>query len=168
MSTKIYLLRHALAIEGSFPNKRRPLSPEGQRCAKMLVPFLSGLGCSAIYTSPFLRAIQTIQPLCVAGGFVPQMREALAESTTGESIAQVRMRMVKAVKTIVASHREKSVLLCTHGGNIWGLLSEYDRLFDFEEYQKLRSPDMRLIVFENDRGWVDPEFAFARLPEALA
>ena len=60
------LLRHAWAgsRDGwAGDDRERPLDDRGEQQANDLVAALAGLTIDAIYTSPFLRCVQTVSPL---------------------------------------------------------------------------------------------------------
>ena len=59
MTKAIYIIRHCEA-EGQAPEA--PLTAKGKAQAKELSVFLSGKKVDRIVSSPFLRAVQTIEP----------------------------------------------------------------------------------------------------------
>ncbi len=158
MKTNIYILRHASAMSGEMDNRSRPLSKEGHRQAKLLVPSLQKLECSIVYSSPFKRALETVAPYCAATGTPKKVRENLSESLEKETLDQVRERMVAAATEIVETHSGKNVLICTHGGTMWGLLSHYDNSFGLKQYQQIGNPDLRKIIFTKEKTWIDSTF----------
>jgi len=160
METTVYVLRHAQPSAGDMPNRDRPLTDFGHAQAEALVPYLSTLQFTAVYTSPFVRAVQTIRPFCQASGISAIEREDLRESGADELLPQVRERMVGAVQSIVDAHPGDRVLVCTHGGNIWGLISHFDSSFDYDDYRQIRSPDLKRFLYTvRDSRW-DEEFTF--------
>lgn len=63
---KLYLVRHAKAGERRLwdgDDLARPLSPKGWKQAEMLASRLASLDVSALYSSPYVRCVQTLQPL---------------------------------------------------------------------------------------------------------
>lgn len=60
MMKQIYIIRHC-AAEGQPPNAR--LTPDGEKQAEELADFLYDKQIDCIVSSPFLRAVQTIEPL---------------------------------------------------------------------------------------------------------
>ena len=160
----LYILRHAEPAPGDFVNRERPLSAHGQRQAQALVPLLRTLRCAAVYTSPFARAVDTIRPYAIADGRPIVEVLLLAESGADESLPQVRDRMVRVVSSLADSHPDQAVLVCTHGGNMWGLLAAVDISFGYEQYRKLGTPDMRLLRWQGTRGMLDEQFRLPGLP----
>jgi broad specificity phosphatase PhoE len=69
----VILVRHAEAIPVGSPGwedreDERPLSPEGLRAAIELAEELEPYGLTALYSSPYPRARQTIEPLAARRG----------------------------------------------------------------------------------------------------
>jgi 8-oxo-dGTP diphosphatase len=63
---KLYLVRHAKAGERRLwegDDLHRPLSPKGWKQAELLASRLAPLHVSALYSSPYVRCVQTLQPL---------------------------------------------------------------------------------------------------------
>lgn len=90
---KIYLLRHALAVDPGTPGfteEQRPLTPEGTARMRAAVEGMkhAGIEFDALFTSPLLRARQTAD--IVASGFnaKSQLKE-LAALKPGVALAQL-------------------------------------------------------------------------------
>jgi 8-oxo-dGTP diphosphatase len=63
---KLYLVRHAKAGERRLwdgDDLDRPLSPKGWKQAELLASRLASLDVTALYSSPYVRCLQTLQPL---------------------------------------------------------------------------------------------------------
>jgi broad specificity phosphatase PhoE len=129
------------------------------------VPFLHGLQCAAVYSSPFARALATVRPYCIEEHLPLVELERLGESTADETLPQVRDRMVGVVSGLADAHPAQTILVCTHGGNLWGLLTAVDASFGYEQYHQLGTPDMRLLHWQGRSGMLDEEFRFTGLPD---
>ena len=110
-TTVVYVLRHAQPADGQMPNRARPLSELGRRQAETLVPYLTDLGIGVVYSSPFRRALQTVEPFCMARGISIVEREGLRESAAEERFPQVRRRMVEAVHSVVDDRFGETILI---------------------------------------------------------
>ena len=163
--TEIYVLRHATPAASDLPNRLRPLSEVGQRQAKVLASYLSSFDLTAIYTSPFKRAVDSIAPFCKAVSLIPVEREDLGESGEAEQLPEVRIRLIQALSSIAEAHPGKRTLVCTHGGCLWGVISHFDENFGYEDYRNIRTPDMRKMIFGEDSPRLDSGFVFD-LPHA--
>jgi 8-oxo-dGTP diphosphatase len=79
----VYLLRHALAghratWEGD-DDRLRPLDERGRLQAVAVVDQLAGRKLGRIVSSPYVRCVQTVEPLAEARGLPLEEDEALAE-----------------------------------------------------------------------------------------
>jgi 8-oxo-dGTP diphosphatase len=105
--TRIYLLRHAKAGRRDIwegPDALRPLTKAGRRQAEALVPVLEG-SMARIISSPYLRCVQTVEPLAEARGLRIETNEALAEGAPVEG----------ALELGLAAAKSGPAVLCTHG-----------------------------------------------------
>lgn len=82
----VILVRHAQPVPpgtAGFEDRddERPLDPEGQRAAEELAGELDAYGLTAIYSSPYARARQTVEPIArrreLAIQELPDLRERL-------------------------------------------------------------------------------------------
>ncbi|NKB70521.1 MAG: hypothetical protein GKR89_25915 [Candidatus Latescibacteria bacterium] len=160
-TTELYTLRHATPAASDLPNRARPLSELGQQQARTLGPYLASLGLTAVYTSPFQRAVASVEPFCQKAGLTPIVREDLGESGADEELPQVRQRLIGALTSIAQAHPGQRVLACTHGGCLWGTISHFDANFGYQDYRRIGTPDMRRIVFTAGTPRLDPNFIFA-------
>ncbi len=63
---KIYLVRHAKAGERRLwtgDDRQRPLSPKGWKQSELLADRFVKIGVSTLHSSPYLRCVQTLEPL---------------------------------------------------------------------------------------------------------
>ena len=63
---KIYFVRHAKAGERRLwtgDDRERPLSPKGWKQSELLADRFVKLGVSTLHSSPYLRCVQTLEPL---------------------------------------------------------------------------------------------------------
>lgn len=137
------LVRHAESVPASVWGEdeyTRPLSEQGTRDAGALAETLRHRRLDAVYSSPYLRAIQTVAPLAEARGLgltlVPDFREHLLsptpiarwrevleaswldrESTPGgaDSLAITERRGFAALELVRARHAEGTVAIGGHG-----------------------------------------------------
>ena len=78
----ILLIRHAWAgdrDDWEGDDRRRPLDERGRRQAERLVEVLGGHRLDRILSSPFVRCVQTVEPLARRRGLGVEEREELAE-----------------------------------------------------------------------------------------
>lgn len=102
----LYLVRHAKA--GSRQNwsgddTERPLSLKGWNQANALKKAFDGVPVPRVLSSPYLRCVQTVEPLAEAHGLTIERVQGLAEAEPFEPVL-----------ALLASLPDHSVL-CSHG-----------------------------------------------------
>jgi 8-oxo-dGTP diphosphatase len=111
----IVLLRHASAgdrLEWNEDDRLRPLDERGFAQAERLVEPLLELGVKRIFSSPYLRCTQTVEPLARRLGKRIRIDDALAEG------APLRDTML-----LLAATKKPSVF-CTHGDVVLNVLDK--------------------------------------------
>jgi phosphohistidine phosphatase SixA len=108
MSTSdvVYLLRHAKAGERrtwADDDEARPLSRHGWRQARSVSGRLAHKGATAIYSSPYLRCVQTVEPLAELLGTPVVVDDRLAEEQPFEPVLELLTEV------------EPGAVLCSHG-----------------------------------------------------
>jgi 8-oxo-(d)GTP phosphatase len=111
----LLLLRHATAghrLPGvdEAEDQLRPLDERGRRQADELPVLYAPFGVERLVTSPFVRCLESVEPLARALGLPAEERPELAE---GASEAEVRR--------LVGELSGSTAVLCSHG-DILGLL----------------------------------------------
>lgn len=103
----LFLLRHATAGDRrkwKGVDATRPLTKKGKRQAEALAGSLGGRGIEKIYTSPYTRCVQTVEPLARAIGAKVIEHDALAEGPD-----------VDGAYALVDEMVGHNAVLCSHG-----------------------------------------------------
>ncbi|MBM7645586.1 2,3-bisphosphoglycerate-dependent phosphoglycerate mutase [Scopulibacillus daqui] len=170
MRKKIYLIRHCKA-EGQPPDA--PLTKEGHLDAERLGQYLSRETVDGIYSSPFLRARQTILPLSKQlnmsvhtdrrlsekvlstrdlPDWYEQLRRSFADMSLklegGESSQEATARAIDCIDDILKMDG-KTYVVVTHGCLMALMLKHYDSNFGFKEWEGLANPDIFQLHFED-------------------
>ena len=119
MPRAFYVVRHAKAGErGEWPgdDRLRPLTRKGLRQADQLVALFRNLPVKAVYSSPYVRCVQTVEPLARANELVVVQRAELAE---GQGL--------DGAMVFLADPQLDGAVLCTHGDVVWELVDELVR-----------------------------------------
>ncbi|HLK45776.1 MAG TPA: phosphoglycerate mutase family protein [Acidimicrobiales bacterium] len=118
----ILLVRHARAGRRDRwvgDDRLRPLSKKGRAQAaalpSLLVPLL-GAGPARLLSSPWVRCMETLEPLAAALGAVVEPDETLAEGMGRD-----------AVDAMGRWQKGTTVVLCTHGDVVGALLAYVDK-----------------------------------------
>ena len=104
----LLLVRHARAgdrAEWEGDDRQRPLDDRGAAQAARLVQLLARFPIDAILTSPYLRCVQTVEPLAAARGLRPDVRPELGEGL-----------QAAAGVSLVRSLAGRPVVICGHAG----------------------------------------------------
>jgi 8-oxo-dGTP diphosphatase len=101
----LLLVRHAAALrrrDWSKPDHLRPLTPKGTSQAEGLVELLRPFGVRRILSSPFVRCVETVEPLALALGLPVEPVADLAEGA-GRSALRILADL------------DGTAVLCSHG-----------------------------------------------------
>lgn len=114
MST-IHLIRHAKAknrAEWNGPDEVRPLTKRGRREALALAERLAEERLGRLVSSPYVRCVQTLEPLALAVDLPIETTDQLGEGAGGES----------AVALLLSLVGEVPIACCTHGDVVYDVL----------------------------------------------
>jgi len=109
-----YVVRHAKAgdrEEWEGDDRLRPLTKSGRQQAEALAELLKNEPIDRILSSPYVRCLQTVEPLAARRKLPIEPRKDLEEGAGGESV----IRLVQEAK-------RQHVVLCTHGDVVEELL----------------------------------------------
>jgi 8-oxo-dGTP diphosphatase len=104
----VLLVRHAWAGERSEwkgDDHLRPLDERGRAQAEDLIAALERFEVEAVLTSPYVRCVQTVEPLAAARGIAVEERDELGEE-----------QQLVAGGALVRSLAGRGVVVCGHGG----------------------------------------------------
>lgn len=163
MAKYIYVIRHC---EAQGQSSDASLTVHGFHQAEVLAEFFADKKIDRIIASPFLRAIQTIEPLSKRENINIEIDERLAErilSTrnlpdwyaklqatftdmdlkfdNGESSNEAMERIVNVVEETIKSESEHTIIV-SHGNIITLLLKNYNNDVDFRFWTHLSNPDV--------------------------
>jgi 8-oxo-dGTP diphosphatase len=106
----LLLIRHALAGYRDTwvgDDRVRPVDERGRHQSDALVDVLAGYTIDRIVSSPYLRCVQTVEPLAEARGLEIELDEQLG-ATRLDEVGEVLERL-----------RGEKVAVCTHGDLPW-------------------------------------------------
>lgn len=116
-ASPLYLIRHAMAgVRAAWerPDHERPLTRGGRMQALRLVERFRGLELGRVLSSPYVRCVQTVEPLAADRQLALEPEPALAEGAH-----------VDDALTLIASLDGRPAALCGHGREIQAMI---DRL----------------------------------------
>ena len=108
MTTPVYLVRHAKAesrTRWTKPDHPRPLTKAGRRQAKALTTQFEAQPFSRLLSSPYVRCVQTLEPLAETRGLPLETADELSEGAPVNA----------ALALIISTAADGPAALCTHG-----------------------------------------------------
>lgn len=169
MITVVTFIRHC---ESSGQAPDAPLTSKGQADAFRLPERLSNLRLDALYTSPWRRALQTIEPLAAARSLPifqePRLRERLLSTqdlddwlehvrrsfvdidyraSGGESLREAQIRGLAALRRI-ADEGHAHAAIASHGNLLSSLLHAVDPAFGFESWRGMPNPALYRVTLD--------------------
>jgi 8-oxo-(d)GTP phosphatase len=115
VTTHVHLVRHAKAksrVDWADPDELRPLTKRGRREAAALAERLQADAPARLVSSPFVRCVQTFEPLARALGLSIETSELLAEGADGH----------RALELLVSLGHSESLASCTHGDVLYEVM----------------------------------------------
>lgn len=178
MKTYLYMVRHAKSPFYANAEETRGLSAEGEQDARTVADILSGVDVAAIYSSPYRRAVQTVEEIArqrkmeiilehdlrerdlAAPDYVFDDFQAAIQAVFdnpsfahpgGESNEAARKRAIGVLLRILQKHTGKHVVIGTHGNILTIMLQHFDPKYGLSFWKQTTSPDLYQLVFEADR-----------------
>ena len=161
--TTVYFIRHAEPNYENHDDLSRELSPKGLQSSKELVNSFAGIQIDAFYSSPYLRAVDTIKPLADSRGrsihLIPDFRERKItdhwiEDFTGftekqwadfhyhlpggESLSMVQERNIRALEDLLQAHPNQTILIGTHGTALSTIINYYKPNFQLADFHRIK------------------------------
>lgn len=176
-TTRVYFVRHAQPNFENHDDRTRELSEKGRADRCLAAAFLLDKGVSAVFSSPYRRAVETVRPLADALGlpveeidgfrerridemWIPDF-EAFARRQWadfdyrlpgGEALSDVQKRGVAALEGILARCAGKTVAVGAHGTALSALVNRYDPSFGYEDFARIRPLMPWIVKFTFDGG----------------
>lgn len=160
--TRIYFVRHAEPDRSVHDDRTRPLTEEGLRDSLEVTRVLKNKNVDVLISSPYKRSMDTIGDLAKTLGkeiFTDDdLRERNAGSwhgdnfleyiknqwedfnyhiKDGESLNEVQLRNIRALKKVLSSHKGENIVIATHGTALSTILNFYYPQYDFECFMKI-------------------------------
>ena len=175
METTILMIRHADSPFIFGEERTRGLSEKGERDAKIVTEVLLSAKIDVIVSSPYTRAIQTIQGiaahhqmeiLLIEGfrerqlkGAYPlpayEIDEAIKKSFEdfdfylpgGESIRDVQNRAIPELIHLLEEYPGKTIVVGTHGNIMTIVMNYFDAQYGFDFWKSTTKPDSYKLSF---------------------
>ena len=171
----LFLVRHAHSEYSS--DEMRGLSDLGRAAAQRVADLLERCDVSRIVSSPYTRAVQTVQPLADRLGIPVQIEPDLRERQLcsevvddvhrrlevvwrdfdfcypgGESSAAAQARVRDAIERIAAQFAGRNVAIASHGNALALFLRTLDPTVDYAFWACMSMPDIYAVEEQDGRG----------------
>jgi len=158
--TSVYFVRHAQPDESWKEDRTRPLTPMGLSDRKKVTELLAKIPIDYFYSSPYKRSIDTILECADAhrldihtderfrerecgenGHGLAHLERRWADFTYcekgGESLSSVQSSNIEALNEILNAHKDKIIVIGTHGTALSTILNFYDPSFDCDGFKRI-------------------------------
>lgn len=176
--TSIYMIRHAESPFIFGQERTRKLSLQGEKDAQKVTDLMINQEIDLIISSPYTRAIQTIEEIAVANNLEVKIYEELRERqlkgayklpeeeiqraikksyedtdfrlSGGESVKDVQNRALPIIKALLNKYAGKTILIGTHGNVMTVIMNFFDKEYGYEFWKKTSKPDIYKLVFSGE------------------
>lgn len=186
--TRIYFVRHAQSDRAFQQEQSRPLTAEGVSDSEIITEVLKDKGITRILSSPYKRALQTVESLSEALGINIEIDEDFRERNAGkwhgdrffdyvkrqwenfdyaaeggESLRQVQSRNINAVNRALEKYKGETIAIATHGTALSTILNYCYSDYGYEEFLKIADlmPLVIKLTFDGEKRCVEGERIFS-------
>ena len=179
--THLYYVRHAQPDYSVHDDLTRPLTEKGMRDCALVTDFLTDKSIDRVFSSPYKRAVDTVQPFAAQAPLpvtlIDDLRERRIDSVwiddfesfckaqwadfdyrykDGECLREVQERNIEALQKILLTCAGQNIVIGGHGTAIGGVIVDSGK-FDWEGSGKFPSlvepnPSYHGISFTKDVG----------------
>lgn len=184
IKTTVYFVRHAKPDYSVRDDFNRPLTLEGIRDAKKVEEVLACRNIEAVYSSPYIRAIDTLKGFAENRNMEIKTIEDFCERRfgewvaledfksysskqwcdfdyklkNGESLREVQDRNIKALHKVIDKNGDKNVAIGTHGTALSTIINYYDPSFGYDGFLSIIDIMPYIIQFD----FIGKEFVSAQ------
>jgi 2,3-bisphosphoglycerate-dependent phosphoglycerate mutase len=172
MRTEIYMVRHAHS-NYSADDYGRGLSEKGRRDAELVTGLLLKEKIDVIFSSPYRRAIETVEGTAASLGLNINIEENFRERELskdyiddfesavkklwdepefafpgGESNVEAAKRGVKALINLIDKYQGNRAAVGSHGNIMAIIMNHFDKSYDYGFWKGMSMPDIYRLSFE--------------------
>lgn len=172
MRTDIYMVRHAHSNYSS-DELGRGVSQKGKNDLQLVTELLVGENVDVVISSPYRRAIETVegvaQALCLHIVLEERFKERILSHEPvedfhsalkkvwdnpefahkgGESNFEAAQRGIEGLMDILEKYKEKKIAIGTHGNIMAIIMNSLDKQYDYWFWRSLSMPDIYKLSFE--------------------
>ncbi len=169
--TYVYFIRHAQSDKSFHGESERPLTKDGFYDCEKVSEALKDKGISHIISSPYTRAVQTVEPLAKTLALPIEIDGDLRERSAGkwhgdrffdfvqkqwedfdyrieggESLRQVQNRNIEALNRLLYKYEGETLALATHGTALSTIINYFFPKYGYNDFLKIA--DLMPIIFK--------------------
>jgi 2,3-bisphosphoglycerate-dependent phosphoglycerate mutase len=173
------MVRHGESLKTEGNERTRGLTDKGRSDARIIAELLKDEGIDVFVSSPYSRAVLTIEQLAKLAGkeiiVFEDLREIVFSSDNkilsdqelypsvmkmfadpdfslpgGETIAICQNRAIAVLKKIVQQNKGQKVVVGTHGAVMTLMMRYFDRQYDLEFLLRTSKPDIYRMEFNEE------------------
>ena len=173
--TVIYFVRHAHSVYTS-DEYGRGLSNKGVEDTEKLTELFNGKEIDHVFSSPYVRAIDTVKGIADERGLAVRTIEGLKERRLaeepvddfravinklwtnpsfafpgGESNKAAKERGSAVINNLLKQYKEEHLVIGTHGNIMVLMMNEFDSTYDFQFWKQTTMPDVYKLTFEQEK-----------------
>lgn len=175
--TKVYFVRHCEPNYNNRDDMLRELTAKGMADRELVTQFLSDKNITVVLSSPYKRAVDTVAHFAESKDLnieiVDDFRERRVDSvwiedfvafskaqwddfdyklSDGESLNEVQVRNISALKKMLEKYKDKNIAIGTHGTALSTIINYFDNTFGYEDFEKIRTimPWIVEMTFQNE------------------
>jgi 2,3-bisphosphoglycerate-dependent phosphoglycerate mutase len=178
----LFLIRHAHSLYDPsgpvIPDEKRELSAAGHAAAQRVADILEPRGISLIVSSPYVRAVQTVQPLAdrlgvrierddhlrerrLGAGHVDDFRRVVEQSWVdfdlvrpgGESNRDAQTRISVAIRRLADAAAGRNAAIASHGQVLALFLRTMNGEVGFRFWEAMSMPDVYAVEASPAQAW---------------
>lgn len=161
--TTVYFIRHAQPDFSVKNDTERPLSEKGHNDCVLVAKFLKNKKIDIIFSSPYKRAIDTVSGFAgnmnLPVNIIHDFRERKVDNiwiddfmafserqwadfsyklSDGECLAEVQCRNISALNNVLNEHKEKNIVIGTHGTALSTIINYYDNTYGYQDFLAMK------------------------------
>ncbi len=179
--TRVYFIRHAESDTSVRDGRIRPLTKKGMVDRLLVTEFLHDKNIDVVFSSPFKRSIDTVADFADKNDLRINITEDFREQKSsphmgrdnpdhylflkqqwtdfsytlsgGECLAEVQERNIATLNEVLACHKDKNIVIGTHGTALSTIINYYDRTYGFNDFMTMVNIQPWIVMMdfvEND------------------
>lgn len=179
METVLFMIRHAQSPFVFGKERTRKLSEQGEHDAKAITEIMRKEKVDIIVSSPYSRAIQTIENIAIEKRLKMQFFEELKERPIkgeyklpkkdllkaikksyddkdyclpgGETMRQAQERALPVISQLLNEYKGKNSIIGTHGNIMTIIMNYFDQQYGYKFWKGTSKPDIYKLSFNENK-----------------